>query len=151
MRMIVVISSQLFGWRHNNRELHLGVFGATIHPTHNRIRAWCIKHDSLLLDFARGNHHDWIPWDLERMHYIHTGGNQCDGAVLRDGDAGRCIARLANIKKPFLGDNPQNIVVWCSGDQAELAKFALIEAHRIDRACRGRCPYELYRHNCKQD
>ena len=139
------------GWGNDERKNHLIVLGATIHPTHNGIRAWCIKHDSLLLNFARDNHHDWIPRDLKRMYHIHTGGNQCDGAVLRDGYAGWCITGLADIKKPFFGDNPQNIVVWRGRDQAELAKFALIEAHWVDRACRGRCPYELYRYNCKQN
>ena len=139
------------GWGNDERKNHLIVFWATIHPAHNRIRARCIKHDSLLLNLARDNHHDWIPWDLERMYHIHTGGNQCDSAVLRDGDAGRCITGLTDIKKPFFCDKPQKIVLWCSRYQAELAKFALIEAHRIDGTFRWWCPYELYRHNCKQD
>ena len=138
------------GWGNNERKNHLIVFWAAINSAHNGIRARCIKHDSLLLNLARDNHHDWIPRDLERMHYIHTGGNQCDSAVLRDGDAGRCITGLADIKKPLFGDDAQNIVLWCGRNQAELAKFALIESHWIDGTIRWRCPYELNRNTCEE-
>ena len=131
-------------WGNDECKLHLCVFWTAIGATLDGIGLWCIKHDYLLLDFARNDVYDWLAGNLDRMNHIHTGSNQCDGTVLRYGDDCWCIAGLADIKKPFFGDQAQNIVLRSCRDQAELAKFALIEPHWIDGACRGGCPCELY-------